>query len=346
MSSTEHYRQRLDAERDAAAVYRALATRRHGVEHELLIALARAEERHAAHWAHLLDEPEVPPHRLGLRARILSWLARRVGSLLVLSLVQRAELRDTYSEEPDATPALAADERVHARVVAGLARRRRARASGTLRASVFGVNDGLVSNLSLVLGVAGAGVAPTTVLITGLAGLLSGALSMAAGEYVSVRSQLELIHGRPPRLDPETLTALRGAGRRELALAFQAEGMSREDAEQRAAELLTEAHIGEEDAEHVTEDVVGSASGAAISSFGSFAIGASLPVLPFFLTTGGAAEVIAAAIAALALFLAGAAAAVLSGGPVLVRGLRQLAIGMVAAAVTYGLGNLFGVVLD
>jgi vacuolar iron transporter family protein len=346
MSSSERYRQRLDAERDAAAVYRALAARRHGEEHELLIALAQAEERHAAHWAHLLDEPEVPPHRLGLRARILSWLARRVGSLLVLSLVQRAELRDTYSDEPDATPVLAADERVHARVVGALARRRRARASGTFRAAIFGINDGLVSNLSLVLGVAGAGVAPTTVLITGLAGLLSGALSMAAGEYVSVRSQRELIHSRPPRLGPETLGALRGADSHELALAFQAEGMSKEYAEQRAGELLEQAHLGEEDLEHPTEDVVGTAAGAATSSFASFAIGASLPVLPFFFLTGAAAELTATVIAAIALFAAGAAAAVLSGGPVLIRGLRQLAIGMLAAAITYGVGNVFGVVLD
>jgi len=185
-----------------------LARKRHGEEREILLALARAEERHAAHWSERLHPAEQAPGRVGARARLLSWLARRLGSLLVLSLVQRAEAGGHYDTEPDATAAMAADERVHALVVAGLAQRHRARAAGWFRAAVFGANDGLVSNFSLVLGVAGAGSSSQVILLAGLAGLLAGALSMAAGEYVSVRSQRELLDAAAHELDPATLRAL------------------------------------------------------------------------------------------------------------------------------------------
>jgi len=125
------HRRRLAQEQDAATVYRVLARQRHGEEREILLALARAEERYATHWAAKLHPAEpAPRRRLGVRARTLSWLAQRLGSLLVLALVQRAEAAGDYDSEPDATAAMAADERVHALVVAGLAQRHRARASG------------------------------------------------------------------------------------------------------------------------------------------------------------------------------------------------------------------------
>jgi VIT1/CCC1 family predicted Fe2+/Mn2+ transporter len=274
-------------------------------------------------------------------------MARRIGSLLVLALDQRAELRGVVEEDGDVPAVIAADEQVHARVVAGLARSRRARASGLLRASVFGANDGLVSNLSLVLGVAAAGVAPEIVLLTGIAGLLAGALSMAAGEYVSVRSQRELVDARPPRLEPAALAALREEGPGELALAFRAEGLPPEEADRRAAALLAGALEdepppvgGDEDA-----DLIGTAAGAAGSSFVSFATGAALPLIPFVLAEGTTAVVAAVVLAGASLFVAGALAGVLSGGPLLRRGARQLGIGLGAAAVTYALGSLFGVTL-
>ncbi len=312
----------------------------------MLLALALAEERHAEHWARLLDGGAAePPHRLGLRARILSLLARGMGSFLVLALVQRAELRLGEDEE-HAPPAISADERVHALVVAGLARRRRASASGTLRAAVFGANDGLVSNLSLVLGVAGAGVASNVLLLTGLAGLLAGALSMAAGEYVSVRSQRELLDFGAPALGPDELAALRGSDAHELALAFRAQGANPEQAEHRAQQLLGEpaAVSLPVDAEEGL-DVIGSPMGAAVSSFGSFAVGALIPVLPFTVFEGTGALLGASALAAAALFVTGAMSAILAGGPPVRRGLRQLGIGALAAAVTYALGALFGVSL-
>jgi vacuolar iron transporter family protein len=264
----------------------------------------------------------------------------------VLSLVQRAEAGGHYDTEPDATAAMAADERVHALVVAGLAQRQRARAAGWFRAAVFGANDGLVSNFSLVLGVVGAGSSSQVILLAGLAGLaglLAGALSMAAGEYVSVRSQQELLDAAAHELDPATLRALHDHEAGELALVFRAKGLPADQAEQRAAALLGDdgAELSRE-AEVADQDVVGSAATAAWSSFAAFASGAAIPILPFVVTSGGAAITIAAVLVGVALFATGATTGVLTGGPLLRRGLRQLAIGAAAAIVTYGLGRIFG----
>jgi VIT1/CCC1 family predicted Fe2+/Mn2+ transporter len=261
----------------------------------------------------------------------------------VLSLVQRAEAGGHYDTEPDATAAMAADERVHALVVAGLAQRHRARAAGWFRAAVFGANDGLVSNFSLVLGVAGAGSSSQVILLAGLAGLLAGALSMAAGEYISVRSQRELLDAAAHELDPATLRALHDYEAGELALVFRAKGLPADQAEQRAAALLGDdgAELSRE-AEVADQDVVGSAATAAWSSFAAFASGAAIPILPFVVTSGGAAITIAAVLVGVALFATGATTGVLTGGPLLRRGLRQLAIGAAAAIVTYGLGRIFG----
>lgn len=356
-SSVSRYRRRLAAERDAAAVYRALASRRDGEERDILLALARAEERHAAHWEGLVDPAGVEAHRLRWRARVLSWLARRAGTLLVLALVQRSELRGAYEDDTAATAAMAADERVHARVVAGLTRAGRARASGTFRAAVFGVNDGLVSNVSLILGIAGAGASQRIILLTGLAGLLAGALSMASGEYLSVRSQRELLDAQRSRLDPAALTALRSTDVHELGLVFRADGVAPEEANTKADRLLADGTLGaaesglppvaQETGDPTPEprDVIGSAQAAALFSFGAFAMGAVVPVLPYAVASGFAAGLAAALLAAAGLFLTGVLTGLLTGGPLARRGARQLAIGGLAAAVTYGLGVLFGVTL-
>jgi VIT1/CCC1 family predicted Fe2+/Mn2+ transporter len=200
------WRQRLADERAEAAVYRDLASRRTGEEQEILLALADAERRHEVHWLELLGDQVGKPRRGDIRTRFLGFLARRFGSVFVLALAQRAEARSPYENDADATAAMAADERIHEEVVRALAARGRNRLSGTFRAAVFGANDGLVSNLSLVLGISASGVSNQTVLLTGLAGLLAGALSMGAGEYVSVRSQRELLEASTP--NPETHIAL------------------------------------------------------------------------------------------------------------------------------------------
>jgi VIT1/CCC1 family predicted Fe2+/Mn2+ transporter len=345
------YQRLLARERGAASVYRALAQRRSGEEREILLALARAEERHAAHWAARLHPSDRRRHRPGVRARVLGWLARRLGSLVVLGLVQRAEAAGDYEGDPEATAAMAADEQTHALVVAGLAQRGRARSSGWFRAAVFGANDGLVSNFSLVLGMAGAGSSPQVVLLAGLAGLLAGALSMAAGEYISVRSQRELLEAASQELDRPTLRALADQEAEELGLVFRARGMAVDQAERRAAALRAggddQPAGGDGDAgtDAAGTDVIGSAMGAAGFSFVSFAAGAAIPILPFLVTTGTAAIRAAAIVVGVALFATGATVGVLTGGSLLGRGLRQLGIGAVAALVTYGLGRLFNTIV-
>jgi VIT1/CCC1 family predicted Fe2+/Mn2+ transporter len=232
------WRRYLADERAEGAVYRDLARRRSGEEQAILLSLAEAEGRHEQHWRDLLGERVGRPVRTDLRTRILGVLARRFGSIFVLALVQSAEGRSPYDTDADATDAMAADERIHGEVVRGLAERGRSRLSGSFRAAVFGANDGLVSNLALILGVSATGVSHSIVLFTGISGLLAGALSMGAGEYVSVTSQRELLAASTP--DPEAQTALPhlDVDANELALVYRARGMDPDEADEHAREVL------------------------------------------------------------------------------------------------------------
>ena len=377
-ATLRRWRRHLADERAEEATYRDLARRREGEEREILVALADAEARHAAHWTDLLGDDLGRPARTDLRTRVLGLLARRFGSIFVLALVQSAETRSRYAADVDATDAMAADERIHAEVVRGLAARGRNRLSGTFRAAVFGANDGLVSNLALVIGVSAAGAAPSIVLLTGLSGLLAGALSMGAGEYVSVRSQRELLDASAP--DPEARAVLPhlDVDANELALVYRARGMTPESAAERARTVLaaarpitapftpppvgaapgaasgaggapgtatagtpaaTPAGTGAAVDEH---EALGTGLGAATSSFCFFASGAVVAVLPWlFGLSGTAAVVLAAVLVGLALLGTGAVVGLLSGASPLRRALRQLGIGFGAAAVTYLLGLLF-----
>ncbi|MGQ7295291.1 VIT1/CCC1 transporter family protein [Quadrisphaera sp. KR29] len=359
------WRRLLADEQYEATVYRRLAQRRAGEEREVLLALAEAEGRHAAHWAALIEAATGAPPRPGRPStglRLLALLAQRFGSVFVLALAQQAEGRSSYDREPHATAAMAADEQVHGEVVRGLAARGRARVSGTFRAAVFGANDGLVSNLALVLGVAGAGTSTRAILLTGVSGLLAGALSMAAGEYVSVRSQRELIAASAPAPHAASVVRALDVDANELALVYRARGMGEAEAEVHAAAQLAALQGGPGRGAHARplspspglgvpapedgDDVVGSAWAAAGSSFAFFASGALVPVLPFLLgLEGWAALLTALVLVSLALLSTGAVVGVLSGGPLLPRGLRQLAIGLGAAAVTYALGLAFGTTL-
>ncbi|AJT42686.1 VIT1/CCC1 transporter family protein [Psychromicrobium lacuslunae] len=350
----KRWRTHLADERAEAAVYRALATKRQGEERDILLALAEAEKRHEHHWLNLLGEHAAAPRRASLNNRLLGFLARHFGSVFVLALAQRAESRSPYATDADATPAMAADEAIHEEVVRGLATRGRNRLSGTFRAAVFGANDGLVSNLSLVMGMAGAGLAPHLVLLAGIAGLLAGALSMGAGEYVSVRSQRELLSASKPTQITLSAAKALDINANELVLVYRARGMTPEEAEHRAAERMgtfscdcnpslslrpeTESEKGTD--EHET---IGTALGAAVSSFCFFASGAIIPVLPYlFGLSGFVAIIVAAVLVGIALLATGAVVGLLSGAPPLARGIRQLLIGFGAAIVTYLLGLLFG----
>ncbi len=371
----DRWRRYLADEHAEADVYRYLAARRGGEEREILLALAEAEGRHAAHWRELLAahgaaDAVVP--RGGLRTRGLAFLARHFGSVFVLALAQRAEARSPYATDQHATDTMAADERIHGEVVRGLAARGRSRLSGSFRAAVFGANDGLVSNLALILGVGAAGAPTKVVLLTGLAGLLAGALSMGAGEYVSVRSQRELLQASEP--DPHARHVLPhlDVDANELALVYRARGMSAAAADERARQVLAGLRPWHDDiaaddiasggtdsgesrsdgaAGHASDstetpdrhETIGTAWRAAVSSFCFFASGAVVPVLPYlFGAVGFWGQIIAAALVGVALLATGAVVGLLSGGPPLRRALRQLAIGYGAAAVTYLLGLAFG----
>jgi VIT1/CCC1 family predicted Fe2+/Mn2+ transporter len=349
------WRQYLADERAEAAVYRELAQNREGEERDILLALAEAEGRHEAHWLRLLGEHAHKSRPASLRSQLLGLLARHFGSVFVLALAQRAEGRSPYAKDPNATDAMAADEQIHEEVVRGLATRGRNRLAGTFRAAVFGANDGLVSNLSLVVGMAASGVASSVVLLSGIAGLLAGAMSMAAGEFVSVRSQRELLAATRPTQITLAAAPKLDLEHNELLLVYLARGMSREAAEHRVAErmgllscdcdpsLSLQPELPETEDQH---EAVGTAWGAALSSFCFFASGAVVPILPFlFGLTGVAALVVAGVLVGLALLVTGGIVGLLSGTSPTSRGLRQLAIGLGAAAVTYVLGLAFGTVV-
>lgn len=346
------WRRYLADELTEAGVYRDLARRKDGEEREILLALAEAEGRHAAHWQALLGDRVGRLPRPGFRFRVLAVLARRFGSVFVLALAQRAEVRATYEADADATPTMAADERIHAEVVRALATRGRNRLAGSFRAAVFGANDGLVSNVALIMGVAAAGTERGVVLLTGLAGLLAGALSMGAGEFISVRSQRELLAASTPSPDAADALPDLDVDVNELALVYRARGMSPEQAQAHADEVMADIVVlgsasgrfhADVDPEVDPHEAVGTAWGAAISSFCFFAMGAVIPVVPYVFGLGGTtALLVALAAVGVALMTTGAFVGLISGGPPVRRALRQLAIGYGAAAVTYGLGALFG----
>lgn len=337
-------------------IYRQIAARKSGAEREILLGLAEAERRHQDHWRRLLGDQAGSARRPSFRRVLLRWLAQVFGSVFVLALAQRAESDSPYAQDQDATPGMAADEAIHEEVVRGLAARGREQMAGNFRAAVFGANDGLVSNLALVMGIGATGVSPSVVLFTGIAGLLAGALSMGAGEFVSVRSQRELLDASSPT--QVTLDAAQhlDLDQNELELVYLARGMTAEDARHRALERLGYLNCdcnpafsarpdgsqgpAERSPEH---QEIGSAWGAAFSSFCFFASGAIIPVLPYlFGLTGWVAVGISAGLVGLALLFTGGVVGLLSGSSPLKRGLRQLAIGFGAAAVTYLLGLLFG----
>ncbi len=390
------WRHHLADELAEAAIYRDLAAARSGAERDILLDLADAEGRHAEHWRTLLGPERSASVRRSTYSRLLGFGARRFGSVFTLALAQHAESRSAYELDRDATPQMAADERIHEEVVRSLATRGRIEMSGNFRAAVFGLNDGLVSNLALILGIGATGVGTGTVLATGVAGLLAGAMSMGAGEFVSVRSQVELAKASQPSPHAREALVHLDVDANELALVYRARGLDPASADvkaRRTLALVARADAAElaalggeataegsglvtpgaaasiadvsraadsaavdaalddptaDDVETVGPDaeLLGSAWGAAISSFCLFASGAIVPLLPYFFgLTGGAAMIVAAALVGVVLLGTGATVGVLSGASPWTRALRQIAIGYGAAAVTYLLGLAFGTTL-
>jgi vacuolar iron transporter family protein len=349
-------------ELDSAALYRALAAASDGRRRDVLARLAVAEERHARHWEKLLREAGVtdfPAPKRTLRTKVMAAMASLFGADTVLPLVLRLEAHDAarYRDMEEATASMSAEEMAHGRAVAALrgegkgeqiARsegRHRAASGGALRAAVFGVNDGLVSNVLLILGVAGGTSNRNVILLAGLAGLLAGAFSMAAGEWVSVQSQREL-YEREIAVEREELAAFPEEELEELILIYQAKGLSQDEAQALAGRIMRRP---ESALDTLTREELGLAPGdlgspwvAAVSSFGSFAAGASIPVAPFLFAAGAAPLVLAATLSAGTLFLVGSAIGLLAGRSPLRGGLRMVAIATVVGAASYLVGQVIG----
>ena len=357
------YRENLQGEIDGAALYRLLAEAERDPERASIFHdLAATEDRHASVWRQKLqDAGATPPsdQRPSLRVRVIGWLARRLGPKAVLPMVNTMEADGygSYMSQGGDAVALAHDERVHGRTVARLAgvsapsdivrqeRWHRLGGGGALRASVFGISDGLVSNLSLVVGVSGAGTAGGTILLAGVAGLLAGAFSMAAGEYVSMRSQRELFERQIglERMDLETHPE---EEREELALIYRAKGIPKADADRLADTLMANREVALDTLAReelgLDPSELGSPWAAAAGSFLAFAIGAFVPVLPYLFARGALTIVPAIILGAVALFAVGASLSLFTGRNPLYSGVRMLALATVAAGATYGIGRLVG----
>lgn len=341
------WRRYLAEERAEAAVYRTLAARATGQEREILLALGAAEKRHEDYWVARLGEHVGMPAKASWRTRALAFLARRFGTVFVLALIQSNETHPEYEQDSDVDAHITADEKLHGEVVRALAQAGRSSMAGSFRAAVFGANDGLVSNLALVMGMAATGVSPQLVLITGIAGLLAGAFSMAAGEYVSVRSQIDLVAASTPASGDNIVPRL-DVNANELELVYRARGMSEVEAKERAEKTLRGvAAAYDEGTTPVDITELGTAWRASISSFLFFATGALIPVLPYIFGMAGlGAAALSLALVGLALLFTGGVVGILSGTAPLRRALIQLAVGYGAATVTYLLGLAFGTALS
>jgi VIT1/CCC1 family predicted Fe2+/Mn2+ transporter len=359
------WRANLQGEIDGCAVYTAMAL---GEREAPLAAvyrrLAETERRHATLWETKLREAGawsgVPAP--SWRGRVLAALAHRFGAGAVAPTMAGREAKDEggYDWQPEAAgTSLPRDERSHARLLReivgtgisgpGIARLEgRHRTGGNaLRAAVLGVDDGLVSNFCLVMGVAGANADGRAIVLAGLAGLLAGSLSMALGEWLSVQSAREL-YAKQIRVEAEELSAAPEEEELELALIYQAKGVPEHQSRAIARQIIsgdTRAALDALSREELAidpDELGGSAWVAAGTSFAMFATGALVPLIPFALLSGTPAVIAAAVLAALALFVVGALITVITGQSAFRAGLRQLAIGVAAAAVTFGVGRLLG----
>ncbi len=365
------YRANWQDEIESAALYQALAeVERQPNLAEIYRQLAAVEAEHARFWEEQIRAAgaPIPPRRLGWRTRVLIWLARRFGPGFVLPTIgdrERMDSRDYASQPESRATLLPAQERSHARVlqsiignttgglegsaIAQLEGRHRATSGNALRAAVLGASDGLLSNFSLVMGVAGADVSNRSVLIAGMAGLLAGAFSMALGEWISVQSSREL-YERQIAIEREELERNPAEEQTELALIYQAKGLPADQAQALAARLIADRPaaldtLSREELGVDPEELGGSAWEAAISSFLLFAIGAIIPVAPFFFISGFGAVIASVILSGLGLFGIGAAITLLTGRSVWYSGARQVLVGLLAASITFGIGRLIGVSL-
>lgn len=363
----QRYLENLQGEIDAASQYHAMAEGEpQPAVADVYRKLAAIEEKHAAFWRERLKQrgAPVPALRPSTRARIIGWLARRLGAGLVLPTIASQEYadRNAYLAHPETKgTSMTEEERMHARVLGSLLSkgqgadgstlgrlegRHKAVGGNALRAAVLGANDGLCSNLSLVMGVAGATIDHRTILMTGFAGLLAGACSMALGEWVSVTSARELAE-REIRIEKSELEEAPEEEREELELIYEAKGLTAPEASEVTSELMknTKSALDALTREELGIDPTelgGSPWVAASTSFLLFSLGAIVPVAPYLFGVHRA-TILSLAAGGLGLFAIGAAISLFTGRSPWFSGGRQVLLGFAAAAVTYGIGHLIGV---
>jgi len=332
-------------EKESAWLYREVAAAEPDPHRrQLFLSLAAAAERQADKWRPRTDRTFEP----SLRARVVAALVRRLGPRSLRSMLAAMKLRGLSIYSGAAVAARAPGHAMPVRA-SEIGKRHRSVAGGNLRAAVFGVNDGLVSNASLVMGVAGAGAASESVLLAGFAGLLAGALSMASGEYVSVRSQREMFEYQIA-LEREEVAEYPEEEAEELALIYHARGIDLEQARgmsrallanpQAALDVLAREELG------LDPENLGSPWGAATASFLSFALGAILPLLPFVAGLRASAAIMGAAIVTVvALFAVGMILSLFTGRGAWRGALRMVLIGGGAGLISFCVGRLLGVAL-
>jgi len=365
----ERYTDNLQGETDASALYNAMADYEKQPQlSQLYRKLAVIEDKHAALWATKLKEAGIDPATIKVspRARVSRFLVKHFGPALVLPQMAIMETADRgrYDDQPEAPGDFPRDERSHARILTMLSRsttgveggtlarvegRHRTIGGNALRAAVLGGNDGLVSNLSLVMGVAGAQLSEHSILVTGFAGLLAGACSMAIGEWISVQSSREL-NVRQLKVEADELAEAPEEEEEELALIYQAKGLPEAQAKELAHRLINDKDkaldtLAREELGIDPAELGGSAWEAAITSFFLFAVGAIIPVIPFLFLKGMTAVWASVAASSAGLYLIGAAITLVTGRSILKSGIRQLLIGLAAAGLTYAIGRWLGVSL-
>ncbi|MFA7323022.1 MAG: VIT1/CCC1 transporter family protein [Candidatus Nanopelagicales bacterium] len=363
----------LEEERKAALLYKSLATSLEGDRREALLELADIEERHARYWIAKLTEagidiPDAPTY-LHAEDEALVARANAMGVNDVLAHLEEVEVaaNSLYDGEPEAPQSMVEDEASHAEAFQRMRSDQpvlpirggmkapgpdnpepwhRSDNSGTARAAVFGISDGLVSNTALVMGFAGANPDNRTILFAGLAGLLAGSFSMAAGEYVSVASQRDLFR-REIEKEAQELKTKPEEEQKELELIYRAKGVPRDIAAATAAHIMEDPKLALDTLAReelgLNPDELGSPVKVAVSSFIAFAIGASIAVVPFIVASGTLAVVLTAVLSTIALLVVGGIVGKLSGRGIIFSAFRQLLWGAGAALVTYGVGKVIGV---
>jgi len=355
---------------DGAALYNVLAEKESQPQMaEVYRKLAASEEKHAATWEKKLADLKVtiPPRKPTWRAATMIWLARRFGTQFVLPTITSNEKADSQAydgQSDEEAKEFSLEEKSHARLlsvaanstgglsggtVAQLEGRHKASGGNALRAAVLGANDGLVSILSLTMGVAGATNSRPDILIAGLAGVLAGAGSMALGEWLSVQSSREL-YEHQIKIEAEEIAENPEEEQEELALIYQSKGLPEDRAREMAAHMMADKAnildtLAREELGIDPEELGGSAYEAAFTSFFLFAFGALFPMLPYFFASGTLAILLSLVVSAAGLFIIGAAITLMTGKSIWFSGTRQVLVGIVAAGLTYGIGKLIGVSL-